>query len=85
VRYARARGKNVRAVIAGHMHHHLKGGGQRRWRVERDGTLYLNAARVPRIFPRGGRTLRHHVELVLDADRVMAREVLLESPEGMTG
>ncbi len=80
VRYARERGKKVRAVVAGHMHHHLKGGGQRRWRVERDGTLYLNAARVPRVFPRGGRTLRHHVELVLDADRVVAREVLLETP-----
>lgn len=80
VRHARARGKRVRAVVAGHMHHHLKGGGQRRWRVEREGTLYLNAARVPRIFTRGGRTLRHHVELMLEAERVEAREVLLEGP-----
>jgi len=78
VRYAKRRGKKVRAVIAGHMHHRLRGGGQRRWLLERDGTLYVNAARVPRIFSRGARTLRHHVELVVEADRVEAREVLLE-------
>lgn len=78
--HARRIGKRVRAVIAGHMHHQLKGGGQRRWRVERDGTLYVNAARVPRIFARGARILRHHVELVLAPDRVEAREVLLETP-----
>ncbi len=80
VEYARERGKRVRAVVAGHMHHQLRGGGQRRWRVLRDGTLYLNAARVPRIFARGERILRHHVELVIEPDRVEAREVLLETP-----
>ncbi len=79
VRHARRRGKNVRAVIAGHMHHHLSGGGQRRWRVEQDGILYVNAARVPRIFTRGERVLRHHVELVLDRERAEAREILLET------
>lgn len=80
IAHARRIGKKVRAVVAGHMHHHLKGGGQRRWRLERDGILYLNAARVPRIFDRGERILRHHVELVLDRARVHAREILLETP-----
>lgn len=79
IRYARTRGKKVRAVVAGHMHHRLRGGGERRWLLERDGTLYVNAARVPRIFRRGERKFRHHVELVLDAEKVHAREVLLES------
>lgn len=79
IRYARRVGKRVRAVVAGHMHHHLSGGGQRRWRVEQDGVLYVNAARVPRVFTRGARTLRHHVELVLDRQRALAREILLES------
>jgi uncharacterized protein (TIGR04168 family) len=78
IQYAKRRKKTVRAVVAGHMHHHLKGGGQRRWRVSSDGILYVNAARVPRIFRRGKRVLRHHVELVVAADRVEAREVLLE-------
>jgi uncharacterized protein (TIGR04168 family) len=79
IAYARKRKKNVRAVIAGHMHHHLKGGGQRRWRVRADGILYVNAARVPRIFRRGERLLRHHVELSLQADSVEARELFLEA------
>lgn len=79
--HARARGKRVRAVVAGHMHHGLKGGGRRRWIVEKDGVLYVNAARVPRVFSRAGRLWRHHVELVVGADRVTVREVLLETPE----
>ena len=76
IEHARRRGKRVRAVVAGHMHHALRGGGHRRWQLEKDGTLYLNAARVPRIFQRAGRTLRHHVELRLEDDRAHAREVL---------
>jgi uncharacterized protein (TIGR04168 family) len=60
--YARQHGKRVVAVAAGHMHHRLKGGGERRWRLERDGVLYLNAARVPRVERRG----RHHLCLRLD-------------------
>ncbi len=80
VRYALDKKKRVRAVVAGHMHHHLSGGGQRRWRVEREGVLYVNAARVPRIFTRGERTLRHHVELTLGPERAEAREHLIESP-----
>lgn len=75
--HALRRGKRVRAVVAGHMHHELRGGGHRRWLLERDGVLYVNAARVPRIFERGGRTLRHHVALSIEPDRVRAREVLL--------
>lgn len=80
IAYARRRGKNVRAVVAGHMHHHLEDGGQRRWRVEKGGVLYVNAARVPRVFTRGERTLRHHVELVIEADTARAHEVLLDAP-----
>jgi uncharacterized protein (TIGR04168 family) len=72
-------GKRVRAVIAGHMHHEIKGGGQRRWRVEKDGVLFVNAARVPRIFARGRRSMRHHVELVIDGASATAREVLLST------
>ena len=50
--HARAQGKRVLAVIGGHMHLRTKQGVERPWRTERDGTLYLNAARVPRIFSR---------------------------------
>ena len=67
----------VRAVVAGHMHHALRGGGTRAWRLEREGVLYVNAARVPRIFERDGGTSRHHVELVIEGGGARASEVVL--------
>ena len=70
IAYARSKDKNVLAVIAGHMHHGLKGGGQRRWYQETNGTHYINAARVPRIFEKRGETLHHHVRLELSSDGV---------------
>ncbi len=76
VDHALARGRRVLAVVAGHMHHALRGGGTRRWQLERDGVLYVNAARVPRIFRHGGRLVRHHVCLTLDEDGARADEVL---------
>ncbi|MCC6874234.1 MAG: metallophosphoesterase [Sandaracinaceae bacterium] len=77
--HARARGKRILAVVAGHMHHALKGGGQRRWQLEDDGTLYVNAACVPRIFEKGKRRVHHHVELVIDGGRAIAQERLLST------
>ncbi|MFK7991563.1 MAG: metallophosphoesterase [Sandaracinaceae bacterium] len=79
IEHALRRGRTVRAVVAGHMHHELRGGGARRWKHERGGVLYINAARVPRVFERAGRTLRHHVALTLGEDGAHAREVLLST------
>jgi len=64
--HARTLGKTVVAVVAGHMHHRLKGGGNRTWTVQHDGILYVNAARVPRIMRREGTRMHHHIELRLD-------------------
>ena len=50
----------------------------RTWTVERDGTLYLNAARVPRVFKDAGREKRHVVELIVDGDAVTVKEVLFD-------
>jgi uncharacterized protein (TIGR04168 family) len=63
--YAQERGKQVVAVIAGHMHRHIVGGLRRGWVVE-DGIHYINAAYVPRIFTQGSETLHHHVRLLYD-------------------
>jgi len=75
-----ASGRAVLAVVAGHMHHRIQGGGKRAWQVERDGVLYVNAARVPRVFAAGGtrrsRKMRHHVLLTIDGGRAQAEEVL---------
>lgn len=75
--HARRQGKHVAAVIAGHMHHELRGGGQRHWRLERDGTLYINAAKVPRHEEREGRTFRHHLRLSWNGKKATIEEVAL--------
>ncbi len=78
VAHARSSGKSVLAVIAGHMHHALKGGGTRTWQREESGTLYLNAARVPRRFrDAGGVVHRHHVLVTLEAEGAQAEEMLI--------
>ena len=72
-------GKRVHAVVAGHMHHRLKGGGRRRWLLKQDGVLHLNAAAVPRIQRRGNLVRRHHVNLVIDSAGAHAQEVWLSA------
>lgn len=79
VEFAREKGREVLAVVGGHMHHQLKGGGRRRWCVEQDGTVYINAARVPRIFQQAGSHWRHHVRLSIDAGCVNVEELLVEN------
>jgi hypothetical protein len=74
--YARKRGKQVLAVLAGHMHHRLRGGGLRRWYARHDGVLYVNAARVPRIFEDKDGLFHHHVDLHIDGEHADAVEVL---------
>lgn len=83
IRHAKARGKEVVAVIAGHMHHGLRGGGRRRWLVRRDGCLYVNAARVPRVFRRDGRVHHHYVRVLIGESGAHAEEVLV--PAGQPG
>jgi len=77
IEYARAIGKRVVAVVAGHMHHRLKGGGKRAWLERRGDILYVNAARVPRILRRADPIRHHHVRLEVRGDRAEAREVLV--------
>lgn len=72
--YAQACGKQVLAVIAGHMHHrHKRGDGMREPAVRQAGVLYINAASVARIKAKGQR--RHHVALSLGADGAQAYEM----------
>lgn len=79
IAHARQRGKRVLAVLAGHMHHRVKGGGERRWRLERDRTLYVNAARVPRIERHGSGEVRHHVLVETDLEQTTAELVSVTS------
>jgi uncharacterized protein (TIGR04168 family) len=77
--HAARTGKRVVAVIAGHMHHAVRGGGVRTWRLARDGVLHVNAARVPRVFRREDRELRHHVCVEIREDGAVAEEILVPS------
>jgi len=77
--YALDRGKHVLAVVAGHMHHRIRGGGQRNWYERRDGVLYINAARVPRIFEERGGMFHHHVDLFIESGYAEAVEVLRQT------
>lgn len=83
VTHAKASGLEVIAVVAGHMHHAVKGGGTRPWHLERDGTHYLNAARVPRIFTQAhdGHTVHHHLRLAMTEEGVDAVEHLVLEDE----
>ncbi len=74
VAYAKSKGKEVLAVIAGHLHQRTKSGKQRKWLVKKEGTIYINAARVPRIFEQDRQVLRHHVRLVVAETAVTIEE-----------
>lgn len=76
IAFAQARGKTVLAVVAGHMHHHVNRKGKRTWHLVRDGIHFINAARVPRIFEKDGRTHHHHIRLTILAGEVTVTELL---------
>lgn len=65
IEYAQQQGKNVLAVIAGHMHQRTKKGTIRPWHIQCNGIHYLNAARVPRIFSRENQTFHYYLSLAL--------------------
>jgi uncharacterized protein (TIGR04168 family) len=76
--HARRTDKRVLAVVAGHMHTNTHAG-PRTWCLERDGTLFVNASRVPRIWEEDSGKFRHHVALQLElGEHVSAREVLIK-------
>lgn len=74
IAYARAQGKEVVAVVGGHMHRRTSQGQWRRWHVERQGTHYINAAQVPRIVREEGEVKRHHVRLGLSEAGVVVED-----------
>ncbi|MCC5814275.1 MAG: metallophosphoesterase [Leptospira sp.] len=50
IRYAKESGFQIPLVVSGHMHHrNPKTKSKRKWKVKKDDTIYLNAAKVPRM------------------------------------
>ena len=74
--FAQAYGKTVLAVVAGHMHHHVKREGNRTWHLVQNGIHYINAARVPRIFEQNGRTHHHHIRLTIGDDVTVTVQIV---------
>jgi uncharacterized protein (TIGR04168 family) len=77
--HAIARKRRPLAVLAGHMHWRLRTGGLRRWQLRQDGILYLNAARVPRVFAQDGGKAHQHVAVFFDTKGAHAQEVIVTS------
>ncbi len=73
IRYAKEKGRRVPAVLAGHVHHR----GGRRWLLEVDDTIYVNAARVPRVFVADRQEVRQHLEVSIERGRARVREILI--------
>jgi uncharacterized protein (TIGR04168 family) len=84
IAHAAAVGKRPVAVVAGHMHHRVKGGGKRTWLERRGDILYVNAARVPRILRRSDPVRHHHVRLEVRGGRAEAREMLVSTADRAT-
>jgi len=80
--YARDSGRRVHAVVAGHMHHRSKAGNERRTSAYEIGTLFVNAACVPR--QRRNGQWRHHVALKVQADTVEAQTVIVDEAGRIT-
>jgi len=65
IAYARDQGRRVLAVVGGHMHLRTKAGAERPWHRAVDDVVYVNSARVPRIFSHESEVRRHHVSLTI--------------------
>lgn len=73
IAYAQQRGKTVPLVTFGHMHHALRHRQDRlreRLHVDGAGTVYLNAASVPRIIQTGTTCMRNYSLVTLQAGQV---------------
>jgi len=87
IEYARASGKQVRAVFAGHMHDIIKAKARSRSTgprpaerirfVKEQETYLINPAKVPRISRSSGELRHHHVSLVLGPDDCVIQEVFV--------
>lgn len=77
IEHAKAGGREVLAVLAGHMHLRSKKGDRRRSATRASDTLYINAAEVARI--RAGGTRRHHVALRVDTSGAEAETVWVDA------
>jgi uncharacterized protein (TIGR04168 family) len=75
--HARNTGKKILAVIGGHMHLRTKQGNERPWKTTVEDTLYVNAAKVPRIFANESDIHRHHILMTIGKNGIEIEEKLV--------
>lgn len=75
VEHAKAKDRRVLATVAGHMHRRTKSGKHRPGQIKKDGTLYVNAAEVPRHRIKHGTMKRHHVQLTVTKTGATAQDI----------
>ncbi len=76
--YAISKNKKVLGVLSGHMHHSISKTENRNWKVVKNNILYVNAARVPRIYKSGKELTHYHIKILIHADGIQAEEVQWE-------
>ncbi len=79
----RQQGKQIPLVAFGHMHHNLRHSSQRRkiLAVDEAGTVYVNAACVPRIVPTDGGSRRNFTIVTLAAGQVTQVSLMWLQPD----
>lgn len=78
IEHAKKSGREVLAVVAGHMHQQRKRGtGKRKAAVRDENVLYINAASVARHRSKGNR--RHHVALEIGKKQTRAKECWVDA------
>ncbi|NEP17356.1 MAG: TIGR04168 family protein [Leptolyngbya sp. SIO4C1] len=85
IAYARAQGRQIPLVTFGHMHHRLKTDPQRlrtRLVVDQLGTVYLNAANVPRIRDTAAGQQRSFFLISLTAGQIDCVRLVWVNPHG---
>ena len=84
IKTLKEQGQEIPLVVAGHMHHRLAypKGGERQLIAEYKDTIYVNPARVPRIFESdSGETLRHYLSIRVEDGEILRLDQLLVSED----
>ncbi|MBE7412710.1 MAG: metallophosphoesterase [Leptospiraceae bacterium] len=76
IKYATSKNKKVLGVFSGHMHHKISKTDNRIWSLKKDNILYINAAKVPRIFKNNKEFFHHHVKIIIEGNEIQAEEIL---------
>ncbi len=73
--YAVSKNKKVLGVFSGHMHHKISKTKTRNWTVTKNDILYINSAKVPRIYKEDSEIIHYHVRIEITENEIKAEEI----------